>query len=538
MNNANIHQSKVLAPVLKSAKTLGRPLFNTYNIILYFILILAVFANYPYIMTLAIPNVLQEAPSAVPNHPPVANAGVDQTANENSTVLLYGLASDPDPNDFGKLKYLWKQISGPEVKLNNNTSPNPSFIAPAVSSDREVRFSVTASDENGATSQPAFVIVTIKNVNRSPMTKAGEDQTVSPGDVVTLDGTKSSDPDNEPLRYSWIQKSGPKIKLDGATSSIASFTVPSNISSDMAVVFALTVSDSKNASSKDSVNVTVKYLPPPNKQPVANAGNDQTVNSGDIVTLDGNGSKDPDGKIVSYSWKQSSGPSVGVNYVNTPPTFTAPIVSNDTELKFSLIVTDDKGSSSSPAIVTIAVKAAVQASQPRISSEVNATIFENKTSITNGSSNQTHPQASTEYSFVTKWGSTGTGDGQFDQIYGVAVDSSGNVYVADTYNHRIQKFDSNGNFITKWGSAGDGDGQFDRPYGIAVDSFGYVYVSNFGHHRIQKFDSNGNFITKWGSNGTGDGQFQGPYGIALDSSGNVYIADYGNDRIQKFAPSD
>ena len=144
--------------------------------------------------------------------------------------------------------------------------------------------------------------------------------------------------------------------------------------------------------------------------------------------------------------------------------------------------------------------------------------------------------------FITKWGSGGSGDGQFSfntrndfsRGLGITVDSNGNVYVADIENVRIQKFDSDGNFITKWGSEGSGDGQFGRPRGISVDSQGNVYVADSVDDRIQKFDSNGNFITKWGSEGSGDGQFDKPSGIAVDSNGNVYVADSGNDRIQKF----
>jgi len=144
--------------------------------------------------------------------------------------------------------------------------------------------------------------------------------------------------------------------------------------------------------------------------------------------------------------------------------------------------------------------------------------------------------AAETYVFETKWGSYGTGDGRFSDPYpyGVAVDSSGNVYVADFGNNRIQKFDSNGGFITKWGSYGNGDGWFGNPYGVAVDSSGNVYAADSGNSRIQKFDSNGGFITKWGSSGTGDGQFNDPFGVAVDSSGNVYVTDYYNHRIQKF----
>lgn len=107
-----------------------------------------------------------------------------------------------------------------------------------------------------------------------------------------------------------------------------------------------------------------------------------------------------------------------------------------------------------------------------------------------GSVTTTSPpdQTSSKYHFITKWGSEGSGDGQFRDPDGIAVDSSGNVYVADDMdNHRIQKFNSNGKFITKWGSPGKGDGQFDRPSAIAFDSTGNMYVSEFGNSRIQKF---------------------------------------------------
>ncbi len=136
-------------------------------------------------------------------------------------------------------------------------------------------------------------------------------------------------------------------------------------------------------------------------------------------------------------------------------------------------------------------------------------------------------------SSCTVWGSYGTGDGQFNYPSGIAVDGNRNVYVADTNNNRIQKFDSNGNFITTWGSYGSADGHFAAPTGIAVDSSGYVYVSDQAH-RVQKFDSNGNFISKFGSWGSGDGQFIFPNWIAVDSSGNVYISDERNARVQKF----
>jgi len=138
------------------------------------------------------------------------------------------------------------------------------------------------------------------------------------------------------------------------------------------------------------------------------------------------------------------------------------------------------------------------------------------------------------YEFILKWGKPGTGEGQFNGLYGVAVDSNDNVYVADSLNNRIQKFNSTGGFILEWGSLGAGDGQFLTPWCLAVDSNDNVYVADSWNYRVQKFNSTGGFILKWGTNGTGDGQFDRPFGVAVDSNDNVYVTDFYNHRVQKF----
>jgi hypothetical protein len=149
--------------------------------------------------------------------------------------------------------------------------------------------------------------------------------------------------------------------------------------------------------------------------------------------------------------------------------------------------------------------------------------------------------------FITQFGSPGTGDGQFGNIGGIAVDASGNVYVTDTgttfpFPNRVQKFDSSGAFVMKWGVFGTGDGQFDTPKGVAVDASGNVFVVDWGNYRVQKFDATGAFVTKWGSSGNGDGQFVLPFAVAVDGSGNVYVTEEGNvvsggERVQKFTNS-
>src|SRR4029079_17255226 len=122
--------------------------------------------------------------------------------------------------------------------------------------------------------------------------------------------------------------------------------------------------------------------------------------------------------------------------------------------------------------------------------------------------------------FITKFGHNGTANGQFDSPNGIALDSSGNVYVADTDNDRIEIFSpsnssintkgiynaTNYSFLNKWGTQGKENVQFNKTYGIAVDNAGNIYVADTYNDRIQKFDSNGNFITKFGHNGTANGQ--------------------------------
>jgi sugar lactone lactonase YvrE len=138
-------------------------------------------------------------------------------------------------------------------------------------------------------------------------------------------------------------------------------------------------------------------------------------------------------------------------------------------------------------------------------------------------------------SFLTAWGSSGTGNGQFQSPSGIAVGPLGKVYVADeSRSDRVQEFSSTGDYITQWGSYGTGNGQFASPEGVAADSSGNVYVADYSNNRIQKFSSTGSFLMAWGSSGSGNGQLQGPSGVAVDSSGYVYVADSLNNRIQKF----
>ncbi len=133
-----------------------------------------------------------------------------------------------------------------------------------------------------------------------------------------------------------------------------------------------------------------------------------------------------------------------------------------------------------------------------------------------------------------QWGSYGSTNSTFDGPHGIAADLYNKLYVADSGNNRIQVFSSTGEYNRQWGSAGTGDREFNSPNDVAVDSDNYVYVADPGNHRIQKFESTGDYNWQWGSYGQGDGEFFCPNGVAVSSGGTVYVADTYNNRIQKF----
>ena len=275
------------------------------------------------------------------NESPVAHAGVDQTVGEGVLVTLDGSGSS-DPNG-DQLIYKWKQAGGPFVAMGDPASKRPTFTSPTVVAETELTFELTVMD-SGQLKSMDTVVVTVKNtVNEAPVARAGSDQTVNENVTVTLDGSGSSDPNGgDQLTYSWKQTPGASVTLSNPTAATATFTSPTVAETEV-LTFILTVSDGLHEDT-DEVNIKVEKTPVEkivNVPPVADAGPEQTVNEGVLVTLDGSGSSDPNGHQLIYKWKQAGGPFVAIgDPASKRPTFTSPTVLTTTILTFELIVSD------------------------------------------------------------------------------------------------------------------------------------------------------------------------------------------------------
>ena len=273
------------------------------------------------------------------NKAPVANAGSDQSMNESTQVTLNGSASADADNDA--ITYLWTAPSG--ITLSSTTASMPTFTAPEVQINTNYTFSLVVNDgiHNSLADQ---VIITVKQINKLPGANAGPDQSLNEGVTVTLDGSLSSDPDNDALTYLWTAPPG--ITLSSGTASKPTFTAP-EVQSDMNYTFSLVVNDGTANSTADQVFITVKQV---NKAPVANAGPDQLLNEGTLVTLNGLSSTDADNDALTYLWSAPSGITLSSNAASKP-TFTAPEVQTNTNYTFSLVVNDGKVNSTTDQVV-------------------------------------------------------------------------------------------------------------------------------------------------------------------------------------------
>lgn len=186
------------------------------------------------------------------NSPPVADAGANQNVFEGATVTLSGSgSSDPDADP---LTYSWTQTAGSSVTLSGAGTVSASFTAPTTGQIRNYTFELTVDDGNGGTDTDT-VTVTVTPSNFPPNANAGQVQGVVFGATVQLDGSASSDPDNDPLTYSWTQTGGTNVvTLNNPTSATPTFTAPGTPDT---LTFMLTVTDTSAASDTASLTVHV-----------------------------------------------------------------------------------------------------------------------------------------------------------------------------------------------------------------------------------------------------------------------------------------
>jgi hypothetical protein len=278
------------------------------------------------------------------NLAPVANAGLNQTVFVGEDVQLDGSASS-DPNGDA-LVFGWEfrsRPAGSQATLSNGAAARPHF-SPDVPGDYALRLTVS----DGQLASAAEVVVVTQPGNSPPFAEAGVDQSSRIGQTVMLDARASTDPDGDPLTFSWTLVSQPD---DSTTSLQAADTAQASFFVDVEgqYVTQVVVCDATACSNPDAVVVNAAG----NSVPVAVPGPNQTVNAGVLVSLDGQGSSDPDGDALSFTWSLTSAPagsSVQLDDPSSPmPSFRA-AVPGDYILQLTV---NDGRASSAPVTVTV-----------------------------------------------------------------------------------------------------------------------------------------------------------------------------------------
>jgi hypothetical protein len=235
------------------------------------------------------------------NLSPVADAGKAQTVAVNSLVTLHG-GKSYDPDDDYPLLFSWKITCKPAASTAELLDADKQSTAFVADCEGDFEIELTVTDQKGAVSEPAVVIVS--TVNSAPIADAGPNQSFTEeGTIVDLDGSQSYDPDGDPITYAWVMTvmpEGSNALLDDPTAEDPRFTA------DLLGTYmvALVVTDSHGvASASDTVMITSE-----NVRPVAHAGVNQVVPVGASVSLDGSGSYDANEDELTYRWSISAGP--------------------------------------------------------------------------------------------------------------------------------------------------------------------------------------------------------------------------------------
>lgn len=271
----------------------------------------------------------------------------------NPTVVTLNGSTSTAGN--GSPQFLWQQLAGTPVTLSSATAAAPTFVAPSIGATMlRFRLTVTCGNKSDSTTGDVNVTDVVTNAPPTALASATPDN-AREGERVSLDGTASYDIDpGTTLTYQWSQTSGsPTVVLDAASAdgSIVTFFAPNTpIDTGATLTFRLVVSDGTLTGTTDkSVNIVWTNDPPVAALACPATGIFE-VDEGDTVTLDGSGSRDPDGQIVSYSWSQAVGlPNLDIGGLATPSiSFAAPKLGYQQlgSVTLTLTVTDNIGATS------------------------------------------------------------------------------------------------------------------------------------------------------------------------------------------------
>ncbi len=287
-------------------------------------------------------------PVVVNNQPDADSKFITTPFETPAPIILTGSDADGDNLTFN--------IASLPSHGSLSGSPPNIIYQPELTYSGLDSFLYTAFDGKDV-SDVALVSITVEPpINKPPTANAGPDQSVTSGDTVTLNGSGSDPEDGATSVFEWTAPND--ISLSDATVANPTFTAPA-VTSPTTFTLSLVVRDSQNlASAPDSVAITVN--PPVNQPPTANAGTDQSVTSGDTVTLNGSGSDPEDGATTVFEWTAPNDITLSdVTVAN--PTFTAPAVNSPTTFTLSLVVRDSQNLASAPDSVAITVNPANQA---------------------------------------------------------------------------------------------------------------------------------------------------------------------------------
>ncbi len=321
---------------------------------------------------------------------PSVDAGGNQTVVEGDTVILSGTATDENPEDG--LTYSWSHDSTLPITLSSTAVLSPSFDAPNVSGETAVVFTLTVSD--GAASATDSVVITITDsANSSPSVDAGSDQEATEGSTVTLSGTAADADSEDGLTYSWSHDSRLPITLSNAAVLSPSFDAP-NISEDTAIEFTLTVSDG-TVRVEDSVVITITDSA--NSSPSVDAGSDQEATEGSTVTLSGTAADADPEDGLTYSWSHDSRLAIALDgSASLDASFTAPNVSGETAVVFTLTVSDGAASATDSVVITITDSAN---SSPSVDAGSDQEATEGSTVTLSGTAADADPEDGLTYSW-------------------------------------------------------------------------------------------------------------------------------------------